>query len=55
MNVTVTIDWKFAAALGATLVGIVFASKMDANAVEKVSIHVIDACQQKAIAGNDNR
>ena len=29
MNYTVVIDWKFAVALGAAAVGVVFATKMD--------------------------
>lgn len=43
MNLTVLIDWKFVVALGATAVGIIFAMKIDESAVERVSIHAIEA------------
>ena len=54
MNFSVTIDWKFVAALGATAVGIIFAVKMEPAAVERVSTHVADACKEYAVAGNGN-
>lgn len=54
MNKTALIDWKFVAALGAATVGIIFAVKMDAVAVERVSIHAVDAYKEYAIAGNGN-
>ena len=43
------IDWKFVVALGASAVAIIFATKMDAEAGERVSMHVIDACKEYAI------
>lgn len=43
MNLNVIIDWKFVVALGASVVGSIFAVKMDASATERVSIHAIDA------------
>lgn len=52
MNCTVVIDWKFAVALGAAAVGIIFASKMDAADAKEVSIHAVDACKDYAIAFN---
>lgn len=55
MNCTVTIDWKFVVALGAAAVGTIFAVKMGASAVERVSIHVIDACKEQALAVNSER
>ncbi len=55
MNCTVTIDWKFVVALGAAAVGTIFAVKMDASAVERVSIHAIDAGREYALAGNSER
>lgn len=55
MNLNVTIDWKFVVALGTAVVGTIFAVKMDAEAVEKVSTHVVDACKECAIAGNSDR
>lgn len=55
MNFDVKIDWKFALALGAAVIGTIFASKMDDSAAERVSIHAIDAWKESAIAGNGNR
>lgn len=55
MNFVVNVDWKFVFALGATTVGIVFAVKMDSAAVERVSIHAIDACKSLALAGISER
>lgn len=54
MNFMVTIDWKFVVAFGTTAIGIIFAVKMDASAVEGVSTHVVDAYKEYAIAGNGN-
>ena len=54
MNFVVTIDWKFVVALGAAVVGTIFASKMDASAAERVSIHAIDTYRECAVAGNGN-
>lgn len=42
MNCNVTIDWKFIAALGGTVVGITLVKKLDAESAEKVLIHCID-------------
>lgn len=53
MNLNVTIDWKFVVALGTVVVGTVFAVKMDANATERVSTHVVDACKEYAVAISD--
>lgn len=50
MNGTVVIDWKFAVALGAAAVGIVFAVKMDAADAKEVSIHAIDSFKEYAVA-----
>ncbi len=55
MNVIVTIDWKFAVALGTAAAGIILAVKMDPEAAEKVSIHAIDTFKEFTIAGNGNR
>ena len=55
MEPNVKIDWKFVVALGAAVVGIIFAVKMDASAVERVSDHMVDACKELAVAGNGNR
>ena len=54
MNLNVTIDWKFVVALGTVVVGTMFAVKMDSDAVERVSIHAIDACRDYAVAGNSD-
>lgn len=55
MNFTVTIDWKFVVAAGAATIGVIFASKMDALAVERVSIQTVEACKEYAIAVIGNR
>ena len=55
MNFSVIIDWKFVVALGAATVGVIFATKMNAAAAERVSVHVADACKEYAVAGNGNR
>lgn len=54
MSFTVLIDWKFVVALGAVVIGTVLTCKLDSNAAERVSIHVVDACRDNAIAGNGN-
>lgn len=54
MTATVTIDWKFVLAMGASTVGVIFALKMDADAAERVSAIVADACKDYAIAVNGN-
>ena len=54
MNCTVILDWKFAVALGAAVVGIIFATKMSDTDAKEVSIHAIDACKEYAVAHNDN-
>jgi hypothetical protein len=55
MNFVVNIDWKFVVALGAATVGTIFAIKMDSDAAERVSIHVIDTCKECASAVNSGR
>ena len=55
MNFVVAIDYKFAVALGATAIGIIFAVKMTPDAVERVSIHVVDACKELAFAVRSER
>ena len=55
MNFVVTIDWKFVVALGAVAGGTIFAVKMDADAAERVSSRVVDACKEYAVAGNGSR
>ena len=41
MNFTVLIDWKFVVALGAAAGMTIFAAKMDPDAAERVSTHVV--------------
>ncbi len=48
MNITVNIDWKVIAALGAAFVGSVFALKMDKADAKEVSHHAIDAWKEVA-------
>ena len=50
MNLTVLIDWKFAVALGGAAALVIFASKMDGAAAERVSTHAVDACKEYAVA-----
>ena len=54
MNLTVLIDWKFVVALGVAAVGTIFAVKMDASAVERVSINAIEAGKEYAVTINSN-
>ena len=54
MNLNATIDWKFVVVLGTAVVGTIFAVKMDAEVAERVSIHIVDACKEYAIAGNSD-
>ncbi len=55
MNFNVTIDWKFVVALGTVAVGVIFATKMDGVAAERVSTLVVEAGKEFAIAGNSDR
>lgn len=55
MSLIVTIDWKFIVALGVGAVATIFALKMDPVSAKDVSIHVIDATRELAIASNENR
>ena len=55
MNFNVSIDWKFVVALGTASVAIIFATKMDSSAAERVSIHAVDAFKEYAIAVQSNR
>ena len=55
MNFNVTIDWKFVVALGTAAVGVIFATKMDGAAAERVSTLVVEAGKEFAIAGNSDR
>lgn len=54
MNLNVSIDWKFAVALGGSAVGIIFALKMDPAAAERVLTHAVDACKEYVVAENGN-
>lgn len=55
MDVKVILDWKTVAALGASVVAIIFAVKMDAESAETVSTHAVDAVKEFAIAKDSNR
>ena len=52
MNCSVIVDWKSIAALGGSIATIFLLWKLDASAVERVSIHVIDAAKEAATARN---
>ncbi len=55
MNFVVTLDWKFAVALGVSVVGAILAVKMEPDAAERVSIHAVDACKEFLVAKNSNQ
>lgn len=48
----VVIDWKYIVALGAAVSMVIFAAKMDSDAVKEVSTHVADACKEYALIKN---
>lgn len=50
MNVSINVDWRFILALGSTAVGAIFAIKMDADAVERVSTALVDSLCEYATA-----
>lgn len=49
------LDWKLVVALGTSAIGIIFALKMTPEAVERVSIHAIDAGKECAVAAVSSR
>ena len=55
MNFFVILDWKFIAALGVAVSGIILSAKMGSDAAERVSIHVVDACKECMVAGSGNQ
>ena len=55
MSVTVNIDWKTVAALGASVIGTILVVKLDPNSAEAVSTKVVDAVKEFAIATDSNR
>ena len=55
MSFAVTIDWKFVVALGVAVGGIILCVKMEPDAAERVSIHVVDAYKEFLVAGNGNQ
>ena len=55
MDFKVILDWKLMVALGGTVVGIMFACKLDSAAVKEVSIHAVDACKEYALVRSGNR
>ena len=50
MNVTFSLDWRVAVALGTTAVVLYLVNKMDAAAVEKVSTTLADTFREFAVA-----
>ncbi|MBP3210324.1 MAG: hypothetical protein J6M64_10545 [Oscillospiraceae bacterium] len=50
MSFVLTVDWRFVAALGGAVCGIILCAKMDPDAAERVSVHAIDACAEFAAA-----
>ena len=54
MNCNVTIDWKFMAALGTSVVGICCVSKMNGDSVERVLTDIVNACKELVITEKGN-
>ncbi len=54
MDVKVVLDWKSFLALGGSAVAVILACKIDADAAERVSAHVVDAGKELMIASNSN-
>lgn len=50
MSFALTVDWRFVAALGVAVSGIILSAKMEPDAAERVSVHAIDACAEFAAA-----
>lgn len=55
MNCTVAIDWKYVASLGTTVVDTILAVRMEAETVERVLTHAVNACTDYAISINGAR
>lgn len=55
MDVKVILDCKTVAALGASVIGTILVFKLDAESVEIVSNHAVDAVKEFVIAANSNR
>lgn len=53
MKTTIVIDWRFVVALGAITVSIIFASKMDADAIKEVSLRAVDASKELKLANSE--
>lgn len=54
MSLMVNLGWKSFLALGVAVSAVICVSKMNPDAVERVSIHAIDACKEIAVARNGN-
>lgn len=53
MNQTNITDWRFVVALGVVAISTIFAIKMDAESIEEVSIHAIDAAKEFFLAQSE--
>ena len=51
---SVSIDWRFVAALGVSVCCGILVSKISADAAERVLTHAVDAFQGLAVDGNIN-
>ncbi len=49
MNLTVVIDWKVFAAIGATVAGVLLAEKIDGTAAERVLAELACSCRDLAV------
>lgn len=52
MRFLVHVDWKFVAALGLAVTGVVLATKIDASAAERVLTLAVETRGEYAIVGN---
>ena len=50
MSCTIVFDWKSFVALGATGVGLIFASKIDSAAAERISLNFINILGEHVVA-----
>ena len=53
MNLNVTFDWKVIAALGASVVGIILAVKVNADAAERVLTTTVSTCKELDVVSTD--
>ena len=52
MSVIIQVNWKLAVALGTVACGIIFASKVNPEAAERVLTYAVDTCKELLVARN---